>query len=306
MARRDFFERRGTPRGRPVAAGVGRAVTVMGGLILIVASGLACGTPSRRLTTRAVDDPEVLPRRLLSLRAGWSVAHVTPSSHWKPWTQGDVVGKWQYGITDRLQLEDVALRYAFLDDAPSGSPSGGRPDRLSLSALAGFRGIGVGSLTGFIAVPVLGVRTSKHLGSRVLLRGSLDWLGTWQAKLWDGSGEYFRDLTPYSGRTSHLDLSATVLVQLVDHLAVVGGSHIGQRHACTIPDCAWASREWSIHLGPDFRPWHWLSLSARADMGSRYRPDRPDMPTVRPDLPVPQRPSHVSWWTLSGWADFTW
>lgn len=100
----------------------------------VVATGavLGCGTPSRRLSTRAVDDPMTLPHRLMRVDIGASAVRGSQRLE-TPVLQID------YGLTDRLQLVNLSgLKYALWDDAPSPDASHSRdPEGAVKRALPG-------------------------------------------------------------------------------------------------------------------------------------------------------------------------
>jgi hypothetical protein len=274
-----------------------------GWIVAAAALALGCATPSRRLTTRAVDDPAVLPRGLASVAANQSVERLDPGDRWSR----NLMLTVRYGITDKLELDNLSLRYAVLDDAPppEGTPPATPRRRLRLVLHGGVTGIGYSSLDGLIAFPTLSAQVGKHLGTRVYVWAELWWLGVWVGTPQPRATAYSSYLWPNTGRASEGSLSGGAVVQLVDHLTLGGSVTADELGACTLPDCTWAARGYAASLGPSLRPWRWLSLSVYASVGERWR---------NLELPVPQRdpqvpdvpPRHVSWAGLSGQATLYW
>jgi hypothetical protein len=183
------------------------------GLALVAA---ACAAPSRRLSTRVVEDPIVLPRRMASLAIGGGVAHQEPIDARRSW----MTGSFRFGITDRLEWTDLlSLRYALLDDRPADGRAA-RP--LSLALQAGFRGIGYSSSEGMIVLPTAAVQTLKHLGDRWALGLSFTWLATWVQRpvtFWA-----MDDLVHASNGRSYWTVNGFAARQLGDHFALsLGG-----------------------------------------------------------------------------------
>jgi hypothetical protein len=272
------------------------------GIVAVVSVG-ACATPSRRLTTRIVEDPMVLPRGLFGLSVQPSVTKYSTrdAAAW------DLGLTFRYGITDRLQLEGLSLRYAFLDDAPvygDGAPDGRRHGPLSLSVRAGVDGIGYSSIEGLIVLPTLSVAARKHLGSRAFVWADAEAGGGWVTTQPSFTGPYGSTLWP-GWPNSRVALTAGGTVQVVDHLAVSAGAGVHQLHACAVPTCAWAARGATAFAGPILRPWPWLSVSASGQLGGRERPFVavvPDPDGMGPVLP----PRDVWWWGVNTFVTFFW
>jgi hypothetical protein len=265
-------------------------------LALALAAG--CAAPTRQLTTRAIEDPAVLPRGLAAFSVAGSVSRLdSPRA-----TNGASDLGFAFGITDKLELDRLALRYAFLDDAP---PPADAPDaprsRLSLVLRGGLDGIGYSSTEHLIARTALSVRVGKHLGARVRVSATLGWNGFWTSNPQPTTAFYSSYLWPRVDRASELTLTTGALVQLVDHLALGAGVGVHQLHACFVPTCGEAARGFSMSLGPSLRPWRWLAVSAWGLAGERWRPDAPPFP---PTAAVP--PTHVSWYGAGGDVTFFW
>jgi hypothetical protein len=270
-------------------------------LALAVAGG--CATPSRHLTTRAIDDPAVLPRGLASLSVGTWAERLDTTGRWS-WAS---VFGFRYGITDRLELDRLTLAFAWLDDAPppSGTPPGTRRPPVSLILRGGVNGIGWASLEGFIALPTLSVELAKHVTERVRLSAQLGWDGTWVANPQPEETLYTAYLWPNTDRRSELLLSAGALIQVADHVSVRYGASVHQLDGCFVPTCAAAARGFATSLGPSFRPWRWLVISVAGYAGARWRRTNPVLPApalMPPDLP----PTQVSWLGVSGALTFLW
>jgi hypothetical protein len=262
-------------------------------LTAVLAAG--CAAPTRYLSTRAVDDPIVLPRGLFDLWAKTSASQNTPGSSGE-----QVFFGFGYGITDRLQLTRFGLRYAILDDAPP--PPGARTPALrapvSLAVDGGLTGFGYSSAEGLILLPSLSIEVAKHVDARLRVWTSASWDAFWTQTPLPSVSPYWESLWPRSRRTSNFELSAGAVVQLEDHVALVASVTEGQAHACVAPTCGWASRAFGVSVGPVVRPWRFLSLSARGFFGDRWRPD------VSLDAGAP--PDHVFWSGVSGTVSFFW
>ena len=261
-----------------------------------------CGTPSRRLSTRIVDDPMVLPRRMLSMSAGAELGqHPRPHFYSSPRLQVD------YGLTDRLELKNLlSLRWAVLDDAPATAPQQRPRDRLSLAVRGGVEGFGVSSTSGFIVVPVASVEVAKHLGENTRLAASVTWTAEWTESpgQWNWIGSYRDDLRPGGSRWAGLEVDTSVLRQLSARVALNVGVGVHQLHGCTFATCSWAARGGSAWLEPSFRPVHWLTLSLAVFAGGRYRPAH--QPPANPDAPVAVLPPTISWIGAAADAGFNW
>jgi hypothetical protein len=259
----------------------------------------ACGTPARRLSTRAVEDPMVLPRRMLKLTYGGSLAR---NGARQSLAAHGPIGL-DYGLTNRLQLTGLlSLEYAFLDDAP-------RPDDLrrppfSLSVRAGVVGIGGTSTWGFFMVPVVAMRLRKHLGERTQLDATLSTQSRWVERSVPTAVRRDDLLFPLASRMSLVMLSTGMARQLANRWTASLSVEVHQFQSCAVPLCAWDSRGGSVSLGPSFRPWHWLTISGDASVGLRGRPAgiEPITPIDVVDVP----PATVSWVSGSLAAAFAW
>jgi hypothetical protein len=261
---------------------------------------LGCGTPSRHLTTRIVDDPMVLPRRMLSLGLTGQVSQ-RPGSQL---TSGDL-SLINYGLTDRLELDSLlSLRWAILDDAPLPVDWNRRPDRLSLSVRGGAFGLGTSSVEGFTIFPVASVQMRKHLGGRALVSLNTTWEGKWVENPYGWGWPYREDLWPTRSRASSLTMAAEGLRQFGDHVALVAGGSVHQLQGCTLPSCSWAARGGELWLGPQARPWRWLTLSLRLFAGRRYRPA--GQPVRSPDEQLVFMPETASWLGTEASLAFQW
>jgi hypothetical protein len=264
-------------------------------LVAIVAFG--CAAPSRQLTTRAVEDPLVLPRGLASVSLGATVERVEPAGTTSLFFEPYVA----YGLTDRLELNGLGLRYAFLDDAPA--PASRAPFGLALRA--GINSFGFSSTDGFVLEPALSLDARKHLGNRFLLWGDAGWKAVWSTESRARATAYNSDLSPNTSHASILLVNVGGLVQLVDHLTLSAGVGANDSFACTVPTCDSAARTLGASLGPTLRPRPWLSLSLGAYAGVRWRRDLPILVNADGDLPT-QPPRRVTWLGVSGDVAFFW
>jgi hypothetical protein len=279
---------------------------------LIGVAAAACGTPSRRLSTRAIDDPMVLPRRMAEVSLDGSVSREHPGAE----LAGAVLPRIDYGLTDRLELADLfSLRYAFLDDAPraperiAADPLGAR-DPLSLSVRAGATGIGYGSLEGMIVTPVVEVAALRHIGASTSLALQLGWYGQWVANQSNASRDpysYSDRLWPTAQRNSHLAADLTAARQLTDHLSASLTAGIDEAHGGLAP---WhpprGATGGSLALGAAVRPWPWLALRASAFAGTRFRPAGAILVTPPAAPLVRQLPESITWLGASAGALFRW
>jgi hypothetical protein len=267
--------------------------------LLVVLSLGACGTPARRLSPRTVEDPMVLPRRMIKMSLGTSWARKgsrPPLASYGP-TGLD------YGITNRLQLTDLlSLTYAFLDDAPR--PDGSPPPPLSLAVRAGVVGIGSFSDQGFFMVPVVIARIRKHLGERTYLEGTATGQSRWVERPAPTSERHDDLLAPVAARMSELSVAAGVVRQVANRWAVGLSVEAHQLQSCSLPFCAWDSRGGAVWLSPSFRPWHWLTISGELLAGIRGR--SPEIEPITPIALVAVPPASVSWVTGSLGAAFLW
>jgi hypothetical protein len=268
--------------------------------LLALAATVGCGTPSRQLTTRIVDDPMVFPRRMLSMSVQGEVGQQPrPQFFWS------VIPGVQYGLSDRLELDDLlSVRWAVLDDAPQSPDSDRRRDRLSLAVRGGVQGVGVSSLSGFIVLPVASAEVGKHLGQETWVSARLAWEAEWAESPGLRSGSYTDVLWPSDMRRSWTGLDATALRQLSQHVALQVGLGVHQLQACTFPGCAWAARGGTIRMGPLIRPVRWLTLGLGVYAGARYRPS--GIVVVHPDDSLALLPRTASWLGTSGYVGFHW
>jgi hypothetical protein len=277
-------------------------------LIALVAVA-ACGTPSRRLSTRTVDDPMVLPRRLISVGVDASALRMRPAGR-TDWT---VLPSISYGLGGRLELQDLlSLRYAFLDDAPR-SPDEVMADpfarhRMSLAVRAGARGVAVSSIEGLYLAPVVSITAGKHVGQALALFATAEYLGQWVSRpssFPQRSHFYDENLWPDDRRLREIALGVTAVRQVTDHLALSLSAGGHDLHAGLAP---WGSgsRGATGSLGASVRPWHWLSLDASLLGGVRSRPSGP-LPPVGPAEPlVTWPPRTVTWLGAAGGVAFRW
>jgi hypothetical protein len=258
---------------------------------------LGCGTPARHLTTRIVDDPMVLPRRMLSMGLQADVSQ-------QPRTSPNLLALLDYGLGKRLELDGLlSLRWAILDDAPAEVDQ--RPDRLSLAVRGGAVGIGASSVEGFMVYPIASVELRKRLGAQTRVSLAATWEGRWvenPAGWYEGA--YHDDLWPTSARTSSAEVAAGLLRQLGDHVALGAEASVHQLQRCTFPSCGWTARGGVLSLGPQVRPWRWLTLSLRAFAGGRYRPA--GQPVQSPDDRLFVMPARVSWLGTAASVVFQW
>jgi hypothetical protein len=258
---------------------------------------LGCGTPSRHLSTRIVDDPMVLPRRMLSMGLTGDVSQ-------RPRVSPNFVANIDYGLGKRVELASLmSVRWAILDDAPV--PEGDRPpDRLSLAVRGGAQGIGASSVEGLFVLPIASVELRKHVGAqaRVSLRGT--WEGKWVESPAGWFEGYRDDLGPATSRTSSVSVAADVLRQLGDHVALGVGASAHQLQPCTFASCTWTARGGELWLGPHVRPRRWVTLALHLFAGGRYRPA--GQPVQSPDQQLYIMPGAVSWLGTSGSVAFQW
>jgi hypothetical protein len=267
---------------------------------LLLIALLGCGTPSRRLSTRIVDDPMVLPGRMLSMGLQGEVSQ-----------RPDPVGQWyllpsiNYGLTDRLQLADLlSLRWAILDDAPLPPEVTRRRHRLSLAVRAGTQGIGSSATEGFLILPLVATEVAKHLGAQTRLSLTGIWSGQWVAYSRGWEEAYREDLSPAGSRHSTIELRGRALRQLGNHVALAVGAGVHQMHGCTLPSCGWAARGAQVSLEPMVRPWPWLTLTLELFASTRYR--QPGQALQSPDQPLPSLTHAVSWLGGGGTLLFYW
>jgi len=269
-------------------------------LAAIAAAVASCAAPSRQLTTRIVEDPITLPRRMASISMNVTGIRYEPTD-----TQGTYwLPDFRLGITDRLEWVDLlGLRYAFLDDRPA---DGRAPDPVSLALRAGIIGIGYSSAEGTFLLPVASLRLLQHVGDRWAVSLAANWSAQWVAQPFPRTPAY-NDILIYSARRfSFLSLEADVTRQLTDRVALGVGAFLEQGTDCVSPFCDWKSRTASVDVVLGARPLSWLTLSVAPAVGVRERPDIP-LPTTYPDgSPVAIRPLSVTFASLTCRFAFYW
>ena len=268
--------------------------------VLAAITVASCAAPSRKLTTRIVEDPITLPKRMASASINVTAIHYEPTD-----TQGVLTTPGlRFGITDHLEWVDVlGLRYAFLDDRPA---DGRAPMPLSLALRAGLFGIGYSSAEGMIVLPTVSLDALKHVGDRWSLSLSLDWTAQWVARPFGWTPRYNDALFYSARRFSFLTLSAAVTRQLSDRVALGVGSSVDQNTDCVSPFCDWKSRSADVSVFVGVRPLWWLTMVVAPAIGVRERPDIA-LPTTFPDgTPITIQPLSVTWVSLTGRLAFYW
>lgn len=209
-----------------------------------------------------------------------------------------------YGITDRLELNQLSLRYALFDDAPPPAlDAPPRPrDRLTLVLQAGFFGFGFSSTDGLLLLPVVSGLAGKHLGQRAYVWTQLGWTAFWTS---DGpnASSYSAYLYPRQGDGSSVYISSGLDLQVVNRLVWSVSAGASQLRACAFPVCDWAARGGSASTGPTFRPWHWLTLRLGVHAGVRARSNA--LIAASPDAPLPP-PADVTWYGGTVAVSFFW
>jgi hypothetical protein len=269
--------------------------------VVVVGIALGCAAPSRHLTNRQVEDPIVHPRGLASVTGGVAYTHASYSGR-SLWPSAVL----RYGITDRLELQDVSLRYAFLDDAPpvqDGRPDGRRRGPLAVAARAGFDALGYSSLDGFLLQSVASVEARKHLGSRAYVWTDLSWTAWWTSSQRLRPGLYTTNLWP-AGNWSQTAVSLGGVIQLVERVALSLGGGAHQLRACVVPSCDLASVGVVAFAGVSVRARQWMDVSLFGSVGGRER--RFLLPPPPPDAPVTPPPDSVTWQTVALVLAFRW
>jgi hypothetical protein len=261
----------------------------------------SCAAPSRQLTTRIVEDPITLPRRMASASLSVTGIHYEPTN-----TQG-VFGTpgLRFGITDHLEWVDLlGLRYAFLDDRPV---DGRAPMPFSLALRAGAFGIGYSSTEGMIVLPVVSLEALKHVGDRWALSLWSEWRAQWVAHAAGWFTPTFNDALFYSARRfSFLSLGASATRQLSDRVALGIAPSVERATSCVSPTCDWKWRSASVSVFLGVRPLSWLTVHVAPQVGVRERADIPQPATYPDGTPVPIRPLSVTWVALTGTLAFYW
>lgn len=239
---------------------------------------MACAMPERRLSSRVVEDPIVLPRRLASVSVRPWVRYEQPS--------GDVdravnLGQLRVGLTNRLEWTNVlGLRYALLDDRPfDGRP----PAPLSLAIGGGLNGFGYSSLEGVIVVPTLSLKALKRLGDR--------WALSFSATVGQRWGQHGISPGLSPRRWSWATAEVQWIRQLTATVAFGSDVTIHDLHDC-VGFCRPAARSTRGSFFLIVRPVHWLTLSLRPSLGViDYAPADA---ALDPNLPLPSDRERIS------------
>jgi hypothetical protein len=219
-------------------------------LSIVIVAGAACATPSRRLSTRQVDDPLMYPKHLMS-GAAW-VGGTISDEHGK--RSGYVIpAGLSFGLTDRITVTlPLVIGVGIMDDVPAGqSPTGIASARspFGLAIISGITGAGFGGSprVGNQVNVRLGLAAAKHIGRSFHLDVATQWNGFWRSSQPDRASIY-----------SDLGL----MWQLMDHLATRLGVYNRVEMSGFEPSRRWTDSIWGS--GPDlrYRPYHWLSLGA--------------------------------------------
>lgn len=269
----------------------------------VVAGAVAvasCAAPSRTLTTRIVEDPITLPKRMASASMDVTAIHYEPTD-----AQGFLYRPgFRYGITDHLEWADLlGVRYAFLDDRPADARA---PMPLSLALHAGVFGIGYSSAEGTIVQPVASLEALKHVGDRWALSLSAGWNAQWVSRPFAWTPAYNDALFYSSRRFSYVSLSGTVTRQLTQRVAVGLTPSVDQGTDCASPFCDWKSRSARVSLSLGVRPLWWLTAMVSPAVGVRERPDIA-LPATYPDgTPITVEPLSVTFVSLTARLAFYW
>ena len=266
--------------------------------VFALAAVASCAAPSRKLTTRIVEDPITLPRRMASASLDGTGIHYEPTDAQDFLT----TSTFRFGITDRLELANLGLRYAVLDDRPA---DGRAPKPLSLALHAGLDGLGYSSLEGVIALPTVALDVLEHVGDRWALSLSAGWFAQWVADPVNWTPAYNGALFYSARRFSFISLSGEVTRQLTSHVALGIGPSIEQGTDCVSPFCGWKSRSARVSLFVGVRPLWWLSVIVAPAVGVRERPDTALPPTPPDGTPI-AIPRSVTWVSLTGRLAFFW
>jgi hypothetical protein len=269
------------------------------GPILATVLFAACAAPSRYLTTRVVDDPIVLPRRMAEVSMyGDRASYSSTRSGW-----GTGAG-FRLGLTNRMQWTDVlSLTYAFLDDAPG---SRNPPSPFSLSLRAGATSMGGSSSEGFIVFPLVTVAARKHLGDRWRLASDWHWLARWVSTPRSPEVPYSSTLGWWGSRWADLSWWVGAIRQLTDHVALHARGGIYQTYGCADVWCDPVSRSAYASLSMHVRPWSWLTLSPYIGAGARQRLLSVLVDQNQPTDPVVVPLMSVRWLDAGANAAFNW
>jgi hypothetical protein len=263
----------------------------------------ACAAPSRRLTTRIVEDPITLPRRLASASVRTTAVHYEPTDAQGVFWRASL----RLGITDRLEWAEIlGLRYAILDDRPA---DGRAPRPFSLALRAGLAGIGYSSADGMIVLPIISLDALKHVGDRWALSLGADWEAQWTQHpytLFPFTPGYDGSLYYSSRIWSTVTVSAAATRQLSSRVALGLAPAVAQNTDCVQPTCDWKWQSASVALVLGVRPLWWLTVHVAPAVGVRHRPDLL-LPVAYPDgTRIPIQPRTVTWGALSASVDFYW
>jgi hypothetical protein len=267
---------------------------------LAALAAASCAAPSRRLTTRIVEDPITLPKRMASASLAVTAVHYEPTD-----AQGVVFAPGlRYGITDHLEWTDLlGLRYAFLDDRPA---DGRTPRPLSLALRAGVYGIGYSSAEGMIVLPVVSLTALKHVADRWALSLSAGWTAQWIEYPSSWTPAYSSTLVYSSRERSWLSLDASVVRQLRDRVALGVAPSIEQVTDCVSPTCGWKTRGAAVSVFVGVRPLWWLTFYAGPAAGVRERANVAGPITYPDGTVIVVQPRTVTWVSLSGSLVFYW
>jgi len=264
----------------------------------VVAAGCC---PPRRYPARFLDDPIVLPRRLvdvdtrvdLPLRPGAERARWNQGSG--VWSNGRDYAHWPvfgYGLTDRVSLVGMtAVEIAILDDAPVESAATGwcaATAPLGLAVSAGVRGLGYDpSSERARFAPFAAVHLRRHLGRDLRLDGRVD------AGLYRSAERTLFGIDATTAPWVHGDLGVTAQlprglaagVTLYDAVEWLPG-------AVQFPGSAdpgrrgpgWTREAVGAVPALFYRPRYWVTLSAEVDVSVALRSNLVVWP--RPDSPV--------------------
>jgi hypothetical protein len=271
-------------------------------LVAVAAVGVAgCAAPSRQLTTRVVEDPITLPKRMASVAVDVTAVHYEPTNAQGVPGAADI----RLGITDHLELIDLGLRYAFLDDRPA---DGRAPMPLSMALRAGVFGVGYSSAEGTIVLPVVSLTALKHVADRWALSLGAEWRAQWVAHSSGWTPLYSSSLFFHSETRSwsFFAVGATVARQVSERVALGIAPRIEQQTGCVSPACDWRARSASGSVFVAVRPCSWLTFRLAPAVGVRERPDIP-LPTMFADgTPITIQPLRVTWVALTGGLEFYW
>jgi hypothetical protein len=262
--------------------------------VALAASLAACATPSRRLSSRVVEDPIALPQRMAEVDATAMVTGYRRGGE----TATSYPSGFSLGLTDRLEWEGLfSLKYALLDDSPGRSDQA-TPRPMSLAVRAGVIGFGHIGADGWILLPLISLQTQKHINGLWLLGATAALSGRWSSAMPVSNDQLSRSsLWPEDSTWSEwwLGLAATRQVTSRVALGVAGGA--GQVQGCLLPSCIWQAREVSGNLRFLLRPTSWLTLALYPGAGFRFRPGTLATPIGPADDASP--PPESVWW-LSG------